>query len=123
MITGLRKGEFMAEEAVEKSEKESPLDAFRKKLGDKENLKNAIMEGLKSTNAKVRSLAVKAAFRLKDHLIKSDKSKKVLRTVSEKITRKDLAAKVKKMVAAPKAAKKDDAAAPAEAAPAAAPKA
>lgn len=122
----------MAEEAVEKSEKESPLDAFRKKLGDKENLKNAIMEGLKSTNAKVRSLAVKAAFRLKDHalvknnvlpLIKSDKSKKVLRTVSEKITRKDLAAKVKKMVAAPKAAKKDDAAAPAEAAPAAAPKA
>jgi hypothetical protein len=117
----------MAEE-----KKEVPMNAalleFRKKLMNKDALKETILDGLKNKSAKVRSLAVKTAFRLKDHdlvkknilpLIKSDKSKKVLRTVADKITRKELTEKVRKLMAQKKAAPKAKEEAPAAAAPAA----
>jgi hypothetical protein len=101
----------MAEE--KKPEVKKTLSSlFREKLQNREQLKETVLEGLKSTNARVRAIAIKAAFKLKDHelikkhvlpLINSDKSKKVLRTVSEKITRKDLAAKLKAMLAQKKA--------------------
>lgn len=84
--------------------KTTALSEFRKRLQNKDELKAAVIEGLKSTNAKVRALAAKMAFKLKDHgfikqnilgLIKSEKSKKVLRSISQKITRRELYKKVK----------------------------
>ena len=92
------------------------VDEFRKKLRDRDQIKATVTEGLKSTNSRIRSLAVKAAFKLRDHsfikqnvlaLIKSDKSKKVLRTLSDKITRRDLYKKVKASKVMKKFGKKD----------------
>jgi hypothetical protein len=84
--------------------KVNALSEFRKRLQNKNELKAAVTDGLKSTNSKVRALAAKMAFKLKDHafvkqnvlgLIKGDKSKKVLRSISGKITRRDLYKKVR----------------------------
>jgi len=120
----------MAEEKAET--KPSLVMEFRKKLQNREQLKATVLEGLKSTDARVRSLAVKAAFKLKDHslikanvlsLINGDKSKKVLRAISAKITRRDLYKKVKASRVMKKlGGKKDDTAAEGGA-PAEAPKA
>jgi hypothetical protein len=122
----------MAEDKEEKSAP-SPLKDFKRKLMDKAALKATITEGLKDKSAKVRALAIKSAFKLKDHgfikqnvlgLIKSDKSKKVWRALSSQVTRKDLLKKVrdgrvkKKMGAAKPAEGEAAAAAPAPAAPA-----
>jgi hypothetical protein len=106
--------------------KPTPSDEFRKSLKNKDAFKATITEGLKHKSGKIRSLAVKAAFKLKDHgfikqnilsLIKSDKSKKVLRAISGKITRRDLVKKVKaarvKKTAGKSAATTDAAEAPA----------
>jgi hypothetical protein len=89
---------------AEKTEtKKSPLQTFKEKLADKKQVKENILEGIKSTNAKVRSLATKIAFKTQEHdfikknvlpLIDSDKSKKVLRTIGEKIHREKLAEKL-----------------------------
>jgi len=97
----------MADETQEKKEavdvKKLALE-FRKTLRNPGQLKAAVTEGLKSKNALIRALAVKAAFKLKDHnfikqnvlgLIKSEKSKKVLRAISGKITRRELYKKVR----------------------------
>ena len=84
------------------------VDAFRAKLRNKEQAQATVLEGLASTNSKVRSLASKMAFKLKDHefikknvmpLVSSDKSKKVLRSISDKITRKSLLKKVQGLLA------------------------
>src|SRR5206468_1335967 len=109
------------------SDKKTPLMLFREKLINHSQLKENLLEGLKSTNAKVRSLASKVAFKTHEHdfvkknvlpLINSEKSKKVLRTISGKITRKDLVKKVASLLAK----KEVPQAKPAEAAtPAAAP--
>jgi hypothetical protein len=105
-------GGTMAEEKKEPAKK-TAADLFREKLSNKEQVKETILEGLKSTNSRVRALAVKTAFKLQDHpfvkqhvlpLINSDKSKKVLRTLSEKVTRKELAKKVKDLLTAAKKA-------------------
>lgn len=94
----------MAKEKTEEKAKPTLAMEFRKKLKNREQFKATITEGLKSANSRVRSLAIKAAFKLKDHsfvkqnvlpLITSDKSKKVLRAISQKITRRDLYKKVK----------------------------
>ena len=86
--------------------KKAPIHVFREKLRKHDALKETITEGLKSTNARVRSLATKMAFKIGDHdlikknvlpLINSDKSKKVLRTLSSKITRKPLIKKVQSL--------------------------
>ncbi|MDZ4677432.1 MAG: hypothetical protein SGI74_07965 [Oligoflexia bacterium] len=114
----------MAEEKKEETAKKSATDFFREKLSNKEQIKETVLEGLKSTNSRVRALAVKTAFKLQDHpfvkknvmpLIQSDKSKKVLRTLSQKVTRKDLVKKMDDLIAAAKkaaAAKKEAADAP-----------
>lgn len=105
--------------------KKSPILIFRENLGDREKLKATITEGLKSSNAKVRALAAKLAFRTQEYafvkqnvlpLLKSEKSKKVLRTLAGKIYRKDLHEKVKKLILPKKLGKK-----PAKAADPAAP--
>jgi len=109
-----------------KDEKAKPtiVDEFRKKLRNREQIIATVTEGLKSTNGRIRSLAVKAAFKLSDHsfikqnvlpLIKSDKSKKVLRTLSDKITRRDLYKKVKMSKVVKKFGKKETAGADAPA--------
>ena len=68
------------------------VDEFRKKLRNREQIKATVTEGLKSTNSRIRSLSVKAGFKLRDHgfikqnvlaLIKSDKSKKVAKKTSK----------------------------------------
>jgi len=120
-------------DAETKEAKPSVIMEFRKKLRNHKELKATVTEGLKATQAKVRALAVKAAFKLKDHsfvkqnvlpLIKTDKSKKVLRAISDKITRRELYKKVKAMRVVKKLApKKETAAAPAEGADAAGAKA
>ena len=102
----------MADE--KKDKKPTPLDLFKKKLGNREKLKAELLEGLKSTNSKVRSLAAKLAIRSQEHafvkedilpLIQSDKSKKVLRTIGEKINRQDLVEKLEKLIAKTKTEK------------------
>ncbi len=84
--------------------KSTIVDDFRKKLRNREELKATVAEGLKSANSRIRSLAVKAAFKLGDHsfikqnvlnLINSEKSKKVLRALSDRITRRELYKKVR----------------------------
>jgi hypothetical protein len=96
----------MANEKDNKKTEKAPtiVDEFRKKLRNKEQIKATVTEGLKHANGRIRSLAIKAAFKLRDHafvkqhvlpLITSDKSKKVLRTLSDKVTRKELYKKVK----------------------------
>ncbi len=115
----------MSEEA---KAKKSPIDEFRAKLRATTNLGDTVVEGLKHTNAKVRSLAIKVATRSQDYpfvkkhvlpLIKSEKSKHVLRTLADKTYRKELADRVKKLVVQKVAGKKEKA--PEAAAPAAAP--
>lgn len=98
----------MSDEKKADKKKDNVLDLFRAKLKDPKQVKAAIAEGIKHTNGKVRSLAIKWAVRTEEHefvkknilpLINSDKSKKVLRTISDKIYRKELAAKLKTMIA------------------------
>ncbi len=112
----------MADEKKEAVTKKAPIHAFREKLRHPDQVKESILEGLKSTNARVRSLAAKMAFKLKDKelikknvmpLINSDKSKKVLRTLSEKVTRKPLIKKVQSLLAKKKASAEKPAAEPA----------
>ena len=95
--------------------KKTALTLFREKLRNREELKQTILDGLKSSNSKIRSLATKAAFKLGEYdiikknvlpLINSDKSKKVLRSVAERLTRKDLATKMKTLLAKKKAHEK-----------------
>lgn len=119
----------MSEKAVSKETKPAPLAAFKQGLAAKQtSLTNALADGIKNTNAKVRSLAIKIAVRTQDaafikknitNIIPTEKSKKVLRTIAKTITRKPLIKKlaelqVKKAPEA-KAEKKAEAAAPAEA--------
>ncbi len=96
----------MAKEKEVKKEDKKPtiVDEFRKKLRNKEEIKATVTEGLKHANGRIRSLAIKAAFKLRDNafikqnvlpLINSDKSKKVLRTLSDKVTRRELYKKVR----------------------------
>jgi hypothetical protein len=94
--------------AEEKVVKPSLVSTFRLKIQTPSESKEAILEGLKSTNAKIRAAAIKFAFKLKDHeiikknvlpLLAAEKSKKVLRAVAGKITRKDLDAKVHSLLA------------------------
>jgi hypothetical protein len=95
--------------AEEKKEtKKTAVDLFRAQLRNKDQMKATILEGLKSTNARVRSLAIKAAFKLKDNeivkknvmpLINNDKSKKVLRSMADKMNRKTLTKKLASWVA------------------------
>ncbi len=101
----------MAEEKKEKTKK-TPVDLFREKLQDRAQLKETVLEGIKSASGRIRSLSIKAAYKTQEHafikqyvlpLINSDKSKKVLRTISKKVTRTELAKKVKSMMK-PKAA-------------------
>jgi len=112
--------------------KKTAIHTFREKLKNHDQLKETILEGLKSTNSRVRSLASKIAFKLRDKeiikknvmpLIHSDKSKKVLRTISSKVTRKALAKRVLSMLAKKKTTGEKPAEAPAAAAAAPAPKA
>ena len=96
----------MAEEKIEKAKK-TASDLFREKLQNHAQLKETIIEGVKSASGRIRSLAIKAAYKSQEHafikqyvlpLLNSDKSKKVLRTLSKKVTRKDLVKKVKSML-------------------------
>lgn len=91
----------------DEAQKKTPVTVFREKLSDPQQIKQNISDGIKSTNAAVRALAAKAALKSQDYafikqhvlpLIKSEKSKKVLRTISRRMTRKDLAQKVKSMM-------------------------
>jgi hypothetical protein len=119
-------GGIMADEKETKV-KVNALSEFRKRLRNKDDFKTALTDGLKSTNAKVRALAAKTAFKLKDHgfvkqnvlgLIKGDKSKKVLRSISGKITRRELYKKVRASRVMKKVGSKPtEEAAPAAAAP------
>ena len=106
----------------------APIVVFREKVREQKKSAQVILEGLKSTNAKVRSLAIKLAYATQAHdfikknvlpLIEADKSKKVLRTLARNVTRRELMKKVKKMRVPKKAHGKAakpaaDAAAPAE---------
>ncbi len=91
-----------------KETKKSALEEFKTKILDKEKLKQHLADGIKSTNAKVRSLATKIGLKTQEHefvkthimpLLKADKSKKVLRTISKQITRKDLIKKLEDLLA------------------------
>ena len=104
----------MADEKKEAT-KPSPSREFKKQLLNSKDLQKTILEGLKSTSGRIRSLAVKTAFKSQEHpfikqnvipLIKLEKSKKVLRTLSEKMTRKELAKKVESLLAAKKTTEK-----------------
>ncbi len=108
--------------AEEKVAKKTALSTFRKSMVAKGDMSSKLTEGLKSTNAKVRAQAAKNALRSQDNafikksvlpLIAVDKSKKVLRVISKRITRKSLIEKIAAMTAV--AGKK--VAAPADAAP------
>src|SRR5438874_2964854 len=99
----------MADEKNDKKTKKSAVDLFREKIMKKEEVQATILEGIKSTNARVRALAIKLAFKTQEHpfvkknvlpLIAGDKSKKVLRTLAEKVTRKELKKKLKSLWAA-----------------------
>jgi hypothetical protein len=107
-----KEGPFMANETPEVKAKPSLAMEFKKLLRNKDTLVASVTQGLQSKNAKVRSLAIKAAFKLKDQaflkknilpLISSEKSKKVLRTLSDKITRRELVKKVRAIHIAKKA--------------------
>jgi hypothetical protein len=116
----------MAEE--KKEAPSTPVNDFRLKLKDVAKLQETVLEGLKSKNGKIRALAAKAAFKLKDHafvkknilpLIASDKSTKVLKAIEDKIRRSTLGETLEKLYKAntPKAKKAaEEAAAPAPAA-------
>jgi len=115
------KGEFMADEKP----KASPLEAFRKRLADRGELVSTIQEGLKSTNAKVRALAIKWAHKTQEHdfvkkhvmsLLKDEKTKRVYRTISKKINRSTIKKKLEELT---KASPKKEAKAEAASAPAA----
>jgi hypothetical protein len=117
----------MAEEKQEKTKKSS-IELFRAKLRTTSNVQETVLEGLKHASGRVRSLALKVAVRTQDQafvkknllpLIESEKSKKVLRALQGKITRKSLDKKVEALKKAKAAtAKKADEAAPAEQKPA-----
>jgi hypothetical protein len=91
---------------AKETNKKSPIELFREALHSTKAMEATVLEGLKSTNAKVRSLAIKMAFRTQEHAfikknvlgLAKDKSKKVLRTLSNKITRDDLRKKVKSLL-------------------------
>src|SRR4051812_15843796 len=111
--------------AEEKTAKKSALSTFRESMAAKGDLTAKLTEGLKSTNAKVRALAAKSALRSQENsfikksvlpLIATDKSKKVLRVISKRITRKPLLAKLEAL-ATKKPAGKKEAGAGAEEAP------
>ena len=98
----------MAADEKKEPKKKTAVDLFREQLRNKDQMKATVLDGLKSTNARVRSLAIKAAFKLKDHeivkknvmpLINNDKSKKVLRAMADKMTRKNLSKKLASWVA------------------------
>ena len=93
----------MAENA-EKEVKVSPLQQFREKLKNREQLKAALQEGLGSTNAKVRALAARLAYKtqeqdfIKKHvmpLLTSEKTKRVYRSFAKRINRKSIEEKLK----------------------------
>ena len=89
----------MAEAKETKEVKPSPLSNFRAKLSNKEALSATLQEGLVSTNAKVRAMASKVAYKTQNHefvkkhvlpLMKKEKTKRVIQVISEQVTRKEL---------------------------------
>lgn len=112
--------------ADKKEETKSALQTFKETLHTKKNVADIILEGIKSKDARVRSLAAKVAFKTQKYdfikknvlpLMNSDKSKKVLRTIGNKITRKDLNTKLEGLIKKKVAGGKKAAAKPAEEAP------
>lgn len=98
--------------------KESAAQTFRKELKVAEKAVENITNGLKSASGRVRALAVKHAFKTQKHdfikkhilpLMETEKSKKVLRTIGEKLTRKSLNEKLKTMTVKKVAGKKAEA--------------
>ncbi|MCC6276807.1 MAG: hypothetical protein IT289_02700 [Oligoflexia bacterium] len=107
----------MSEE--KKEETKSPVQEFRLRLKDIKKLKETVLEGLGAKNGKIRALAAKAAFKLKDHafvkknvlpLIESEKSTKVLKAIGDKIKRDKLFKNLEKLYSAKPKAKKAEAA-------------
>lgn len=113
----LMKGHTMSEKDATKETKKSPLLTFKHSLIGQSNATSILTEGIKNTNAKVRSLAIKIAFRSQDAafikknitpLIQSEKTKRVLRTIASKMTRKTLSKKLADLKAAAPKAKKEE---------------
>lgn len=95
----------MADE--KKEAKPTPLSIFRAKVREAGINESTLVEGLKSTNAKVRAYATKLAVRSQEFpfvkknimpLIKTEKTKRVLASLSKHVTREELTKRVSDIV-------------------------